>query len=284
MPYVSDELTHFVGRSLRSDEDRFQLLLRIISSGQLYDPAHKGRRDRIFSAGLRNRETGAVDAVEYSSVPNVRHDLATNLSDNTLVQFETVCFCDIPFADLPIHCAKYSYFGLAFSKRFLVKRGASPVMYVPRSAPCAITLREHHVPSGEQFYEEHKAGPLGALFDELFSRHNALGLLRYQQMESELAAAKNNDEVDNVVQKLRTMLFYQTAMEANIFGHLKFWDPTLAVDDANNFYMEREWRVNGRVEFSIGDIQRVLVPPEFVDPAIGALPELAAYITALTAG
>jgi hypothetical protein len=116
MPYTSEELTHFVGRSLSTNEERFDLLCQIIRGGVLLDPAHVGRRDPIFTAGLRDKETGKiVNAVEYSSVPNVRHDPASRLSQNQLVQFENVCFCDIPLADMASHCQKYSFFGLAFS-------------------------------------------------------------------------------------------------------------------------------------------------------------------------
>jgi len=284
MAYISEELTHFVGRSLSTDEERLDLLLRIIGGGVLLDRSHLGRRDRIFMAGLRDRETGNVDGVQYSSDPNVRHDLSAKLSDNQLVQFEIVCFCDIPLAHVPIHCRKYSYFGLAFAKSFLIRQGASPVMYVPKTGKFAMTLREHHMETGELFYEEQKDGSRGDLFDELFYRHNNLGLLRYQQIEKELFAANANDEVDTAVKALRTMLFYQTAVEANIFGHLKFWDPALPAEHPDNYYMEREWRVSGRVKFAIGDIQRVLVPPQFVSQVIAAFPELGACVTPLTAG
>jgi len=45
MPYTSEELTHFVGRSLSTNEERFDLLCQIIRGGVLLDPAHVGRRD-----------------------------------------------------------------------------------------------------------------------------------------------------------------------------------------------------------------------------------------------
>src|SRR5689334_24442201 len=45
-----------------------------------------------------------------------------------------VCFCDIPVEDLPLHMKKYSQFGLAFSKGFLIGKGATPVFYVSETS------------------------------------------------------------------------------------------------------------------------------------------------------
>ncbi len=284
MAYVADELTHFVGRSLPTDEARFDLLRTIISNGVLLDPAHSGRRDRIFLAGARNEDTGEEDFVEYSTSPNVRHDVTAKLSENQLVQFEIVCFCDIPLADLALHCRKYSFFGLAFSKSVLLQKGAAPVMYVPTKGLLSLTLREHHMLDGALQYEEPKVGTRTEWFDDMFSMHNRLGLLRYKQLEHELFSSGEHEHIDRVVKDLRTMLFYQSAVEAALFGHLKFYDPELPTDDIDNYYMEREWRVNGRVEFTLADVQRVLVPPEFVAPMAEAYPELGSCITPLAAG
>jgi hypothetical protein len=51
-----------------------------------------------------------------------------------MYHFPGVCFCDIPVADLSLHIGKYSAFGIAFTKRFLVKRGASPVFYIAKDS------------------------------------------------------------------------------------------------------------------------------------------------------
>jgi hypothetical protein len=292
MPYTSDELTHFVGRMLPSDDHRLELLCHVIQEGLLIDPSHFGRRDRIFMAGLKDNLTGAVvNPIEYSSMPNVRHDLASRLSQNQLVQFETVCFCDIPLADIATHCQKYSYFGLAFSKTFLIRQGASPVMYVPVTGTFAMQLREHNGTSGELQYHECKNGNRGALFDELMQRQYDLGLLRYRQLQHQMLnmpAHAPQEEVrantDETVRALRTMLFYQTGIEAAVFGHLKFFDPSLPADHPDNYYMEREWRISGHLHFGISDIQRVLVPAAYASKLIAEIPELGACITPIEAG
>jgi hypothetical protein len=52
-----------------------------------------------------------------------------------VIKYQVVCFCDIPVIDLAIHVRKYSKFGLAFKKAFLIERGACPVFYVANESP-----------------------------------------------------------------------------------------------------------------------------------------------------
>lgn len=277
MAYVSSELTHFVGRPLGSDSDRYDLLCKIIHDGVLMDPSHIGQRHSIFRvAGRPVPGKEVTDDLIYTSDPSVRHDIEAKLSDNSLLQFEVVCFCDIPFDNLGTHCSKYGCFGLAFSKSFLVAQGASPVMYIPKPGSFAMTLREVRLLSGEVLYEESKSGTRAEIIDELYNFHN-LRLLytRYKTLEDQFVDAKSTNDVDEVVQKLRTSLIYQTALEALIFGYLKFFDPTLPPDHVHNYYMEREWRVAGRVHFRAADIRRIYVSEEFIDRAWAELPVLA---------
>ncbi len=108
--YVSDELTHFVGRSFRHEYDaherQFELLVRILKSGQ-----------------LGNNLDSRVD-----------HRAGRQFSGNEFYRSNVVCFSDIPVADLGIHMDKFSRFGLAFSKAFLAEKGANPVFYVAGNA------------------------------------------------------------------------------------------------------------------------------------------------------
>jgi hypothetical protein len=279
MAYVSNNLTHFVGRSLASDQPRYECLSKIIRDGTLLDPSHLGRLDSIFRVVIPANPT---DGVTYSSYPNVRHDLGSKLSDNTLVQFEIVCFCDIPLEDLAIHCAKYGCFGLAFSKRFLIAQGASPVMYIPKPGSYEMILREHGLASGQLHYEERKSGDRAGLIDAVFAFHNERLYARYLELQKAFPQADSLDEALEVPKQLRTTLFYQTAIEALIFGHMKFFDPSLPPDHINNYYMEREWRVAGKVRFQQANVQHLFVSPEFADQARCDFPELADRVAVLT--
>jgi hypothetical protein len=109
--YVSKELSHFVGRG-HPEQTQYQLLLRILRSGWL-----------TYSPDNPNESLG-----EILIHPDAK------ISKNELYNPGMVCFCDIPVQDLTIHTRKYSCFGLAFSKEFVIKKGGTPVYYLPRKA------------------------------------------------------------------------------------------------------------------------------------------------------
>lgn len=62
-------------------------------------------------------------------------DFSKPISMDKALKYQVVCFCDIPEPDLAIHVNKYSKFGLAFKKDFLIDQGASPVFYVANESP-----------------------------------------------------------------------------------------------------------------------------------------------------
>jgi hypothetical protein len=49
------------------------------------------------------------------------------LSRNEMYAPEVVCFCDIPLSDVRIHVRKYSRFGVAFPRSFILQAGGAPV-------------------------------------------------------------------------------------------------------------------------------------------------------------
>src|SRR5580698_4122832 len=104
--YISRELTHFVGRSLASEEQQFDLLATILRSGELRAPRNPDGSPKL---GM------------------TVHANAGEFSERKIHEVPAVCFCDIPIGDLYIHMEKYSGFGVAFEKRFLLGKGASPV-------------------------------------------------------------------------------------------------------------------------------------------------------------
>jgi len=106
--YVSKYLTHFVGRSICNDEDRFELLCEILHESVL--------KPRKLLSGRGD----------------IQIDLTQALSSNELFTPEAVCFCDIPLnrEQLRRHIKQYSAFGIAFEKHWLAKHGANPVFYM----------------------------------------------------------------------------------------------------------------------------------------------------------
>jgi hypothetical protein len=144
--YVSDELTHFVGSALPSEEAQFRLLLKILGEGLL----------------LRSPDLTGVEAGRQSSEGfEVSIDPTKPLSENEQFLASVVCFCDIPVEDMAIHMRHFSRFGIAFKKRFLLELGASPVFYVAREASTAPPDEEAH---RAQLFDQRFEG-----FHEIFS-------------------------------------------------------------------------------------------------------------------
>lgn len=88
--YISRELTHFVGRDEASDDDRFRLLVKILTTG-------------LLTPHAKNPEEGNISRV----------DTTGKLSDESMFLGRVTCFCDIPLSDLDIHMSKYGQFGIA---------------------------------------------------------------------------------------------------------------------------------------------------------------------------
>jgi len=140
-----------------------------------------------------------------------------------------VCFCDIPFGDLNIHIQKYSEFGFAFRKSFLVERGASPVFYLAKNAT---------VPGS---YSDAQLGPH---FLEMIGRLHDL-----------VDSADTREAID-----LNVFLSHQ------LLGYLKPFGSRNADDNSDNYYMEREWRIIGGVRFAIEDVCRIIIPRSHAQP------------------
>ncbi len=240
--YVSRELTHFVGAALPSNEERYALLVKILQEGWLTHPPH----NLVFSGNL-------------SINPQAR------ISSNEMYEPQVVCFCDIPVIDLDIHVQKYGLFGIAYPKSFLIEQGANPVFYVakpsrihsPFTSDLIAEVMRDPAYDRDKMREalEQKIGR-GAAFDRAVPEwHRMVELLRILLMDRRATPG-----VPPEAQQLHGLTLF---MEFQIFSFIKFFDPSLDDSHRENFYMEREWRVVGNVQFALGNIARVLLPEDF---------------------
>ena len=163
----------------------------------------------------------------FLEVIDAKSALAEDVSQPSY-QPQAVCFCDIPVEHLGFHMQKYGRYGLAFRKRFLIEKGASPVFYVARNSKPADAILE----SREEYFQQE--------FE------------RYQKL---WATGAVRDALDS--SNLHKFLAF------HVFGFIKMFDDTLPEDDPNNFYMEREWRRIGNVHFELYDVARVILPEAF---------------------
>lgn len=222
--YISPELTHFVGRSLKTQKDRYNLLKRILRAGVLK------ARPKMKGAGPKVRI--------------VQKDTEMRLSSNEACGLPIVCFCDIPLCDLPLHMSKYSSFGLAFSKRFLAELGALPVTYVPsKGRPASLPY---------EGYSRGRVASQAVCFDEFWKIYN-----RVDKAISELAKQRRSTALTDDVRRMTTFL------EVHLISNLKFFDHRLMDQDHEHYYMEREWRVCQDVNFELNEVERVIIPAGF---------------------
>ncbi len=240
--YVSDELAHFVGRRhLGHQEAQYDLLLKILTDGQL----HPGGAEEY--AGLEM----------WSAIGQ------SHLCDEDMFFPPVVCFCDIPPDDLGIHMAKYGQFGLAFTKEWLVARGANPVFYVAAGAsPVAVGEGEAPVPRADHFNKS-----ITALFEALY------------EFDDDPHAEAGSDDAPCVQLHDRVHHLAHFFLTYHVFSFMKCFDPALPENDERGFYMEREWRVLGSVEFDLDDVTRVVLPPAYARRFRSDMPHYAGQLS-----
>lgn len=121
--YISNELTHFIGRDKANNNVLYQRLYDILKEGML---THSPKDE--FAKKANGMSLRIYDSAKFS--------------ENEMFVPEMVCFCDIPTEDLHIHIQKYGPFGISFSKDFIAQNGGSPVYYLPKNAYVASWKKE----------------------------------------------------------------------------------------------------------------------------------------------
>jgi hypothetical protein len=233
--YVSPELTHFVGKRLSSEDQRYSLLVNdILKWGCLKFPPIDDNR---CIEGL----SGNLPLVGGTHTPGV--------DDTEAAYSQRICFCDIPVDDLEIHMNKYSRFGLSFLKRFLIDKGANPVMYVAKNSP-ALSFRLPESTTDEPW-------PRRRVF-----QRNIEELEKYRR--------ENRDTIPMNLEYFLDIL---------VLPFIKYFDD-LASDEAEaNVYMEREWRIIGDVSFTLTDVHRVFMPERYAERFRADLPAYDGQLT-----
>jgi len=283
--YISNELSHFVGRG-QTEEVQYDILVnKILKTGWLTYPPHDISRPRSLS-------------LDFSSL----------ISDDKALKYEVVCFCDIPEPDLAIHVNKYSKFGLAFKKDFLIAKGACPVFYVanesPVSANAVITpdnfatdLIRAAQASGRVDRALYFSTSVRGLFDifaaldamccdedkrffkgalsaaECKTRFGQLLGLSAPQVAAAEVALKGSALASNNIAIFRNFVIVE------VFSFIKCFDAKRTFVDDANYYMEREWRVGNHVNFSLADVSRVFFPSGYATKFRADLPSYVGQIS-----
>lgn len=224
--YISNELTHFVGRG-KTEEEQYDLLVnKILKSGWLMHPPH----DLKQKSGWE---------VNFNSLP----------SKNELVNPRMICFCDIPVGDLSIHMTKYSRFGLSFRKAFLIGKGANPVHYIAKNSP--VELLSPAINRAE-FYDTRTGNYL-----------QFLHVLAENQVPKNPDGTFKTPLTFQTAPTYMGLQSISYFLIQEVFGYIKFFDDSKKEDDPENYYMEREWRLVNHLNFQIDDVCRVIFPENY---------------------
>jgi hypothetical protein len=226
--YVSPELTHFVGQGLSEDQQYSLLVNDILKGGCLKFPPIDDSR---CTEGL----SGNLPLVGGTRTPGV--------DDTEAAYSQRICFCDIPVDDLEIHMNKYSRFGLSFLKRFLIGKGANPVMYVAKNSP-ALSFRLPESTRDEPW-------PRKRVFER-----NIVLLEEYRR--------ENRGKFPMNLEYFLDIL---------VLPFVKYFDDSASDEHKANVYMEREWRVIGDVKFALADVHRVFMPERYAERFRADLPD-----------
>jgi hypothetical protein len=241
--YISDKLTHFVGRAEPTYAEQYALFLKIL--GDRFDPG-KPREQGWLRASYRE---------EFGPGFVMSSDGQKRLSTNEAIKCTMLCFCDIPAGQLNIHMAKYGPFGIAFSKQFLIRCGATPVHYVPSNARNrTIGIGPRNV--AERF-DDLRAELQGVRADleEYVTRIDG-----YTPFLSKLSSPKTTPEGHRLRGRFSAL---QGELEELIFARIKFFTEGLPKEHPNNYYMEREWRLYDGLAFRLADISRIILPQDY---------------------
>lgn len=209
-------------------------------------PADNTENYRTLSLVLREGILGRLPHGGGWGDEELRIDSSRSLLDGQLVVPRMVCVADIPESALSIHCAKYGSFGLGFSRTFLVRYGFRPVMYFPYSSGDHLgAYGRTRLKWIEQAFRdccEYGAGVVGGA------------------VTTRTAGAPSSTR-DEAMQAART------AFLRDLLPFLKPFNADLSSADAENYYLEREWRRLGNLCFRSSDVVRVYVPEEYVEQA-----------------
>ncbi len=194
-------------------------------------------------------------------------DLSKRLAREEMLVPTVTCYCDIPFAQLDPHLAKYGSFGVSFSRHQLTKWGARPVIYVP-CRPDDWT----GVFTGHTLLKELQATFTGiheqraTLVTSGVEEPSAVGLESLPKNLSEALAKAEH------------------TLALRVLAFVKPFESTLDDGDPRYYYSEREWRKLGNFVFEADDVLRVVVERSFFQRARKEMPAFAERLCAVPGG
>jgi hypothetical protein len=160
-----------------------------------------------------------------------------------------VCLCDIPFECLGLHTMKYGRFGVGVDRATVAEWGGRPVVYVPTTRYVGGGINNYLAKDVMNAWKG-----LEKFFpDDTEDRSRTLG-----------APAKTADEALHLA---------QTTL-SHLLAYIKTFDVALPEDSPKNFYMEREWRKQGKLELQL-PLREIIAPAQNHEQLQTEFPHLA---------
>lgn len=247
--YTSNLLCHFVGRSKKTDEERFDLLTLIINDGRLI-------------ANVRSPENLSTTFQSGSSCER---------AGEVFEKCDCVCFCDIPNNSLNIHTSKYSRFGMGFDKQFIASQGAHPVLYIPQNYSI-VQRGDENEQTGQTLLSRE---PQRYFPDLVALTYNYVGIVdlilplldkdcvKARCKENNFPRLFNQGIWDAFMSGNDSIIGFDIlSAVSNLASFIKLYDSTLPDEHPENYYMEREWRCLKNVCFTLNDIKTIYLPSE----------------------
>lgn len=73
--------------------------------------------------------------------------------------------------------------------------------------------------------------------------------------------------------------YFLDFLDFYVFSFIKFFDDAKSDDDPENYYMEREWRMHGNLNFALENIHRIILPMSFAKRFREDIPDYFGQIT-----
>ena len=234
MAYVSNCLTHWVGRGKPVDEQYRILTECILIKRQLL----------------------------YGSAPWHFSSKYGGLKKDRQFTIPMVCFTDIPFSECVHHCQRYSEFGVSFDKVHLVNCLASPVGYALNPLIFESYSYISHTLHGIRGLVDGKTIPDGLRKGEGVSIHDLLRRFQYmcgfleQYSEREFDFAENRPEPREGQEE-----FFE---DPSALYYEREWRMALSEDAKDLRWNEC---CGGKYYFTFGEqyLKYVIVPREYID-------------------
>lgn len=172
-----------------------------------------------------------------------------------LIDPTVTCYADIPRDCLGLHTKKYGQFGLSIDRRVLVYRGARPVTYMPYNPREVIQSTIHR----------------GALINRLCKAIKNFERVVVEKLDHRPKGGPRDDSAPTYEETIAEL---STVLTKDVLPFVKPF-PLVSEDDPSNYYMEREWRMYGNLEFEPEWIRTIVVGSGYADKVRVDFPQYA---------